>query len=957
MGISQSTGNRRSSKGRVLARLLVLVILLAFPLYATAAGADDTVTFTGTQTIPVPPASNYAGSGGGDGWAVALSNNAVYNVFHHNPSTLSVACHLQVDASPCWVNSDNRPLAVRTIVDANGNNFATPGQPGLYLDQGNGHLYTFAMRTSDRTGGVVCIDTTGSGDDPAPYFCGFTALTAAGESSPGNSAISNMAVVGSRLYSFNFFSGAGSAGGDGRTENTLMCFDLKTANGCAGQPFGLSLGDGGTVSNSDFPPPAVAAIGTQVIVPITVNQQQELACYDASVANGVCGGSWPAAIPGGSYVSSAGAPFPLLSSNGTLKGVCLPYSTDPCYLLSGAATDTPAGMAQAVQQTTGWNGPAVVVGPRVYIPDGIRNAVDCYDYAQAAGCVGFPKAMSSLGLLYTVNADPQRPACLWVNADNGQSQIQNFDAFSGGGCGQGPIRVLASSFVVNAPNCTPGNYTSLQVTSPAPGAYKDGSVTFADPSGNAIPGASQVPLDATGTAALTGLNLNTSAGLPQFLITLNGTDGTPQQVVVKLTWVGKFDPSCAQGNTTIVNPPTTQQGTPASSDLAVSVGGPSYARVGQNVRFAAQVVNRGINNSTGVVLKLGIPAGATVVSASIDKGSCSTGASAVSCIVGTLVPSGVANASLVLSSAQPGSLTVPASASGDYDANPSNNSGTATTAILDPTAPPPPPPAPAQPGTWNAITVGTVTVNGVVLPPDTLFVLHPGDVVDITGGSITFTSVDGSFGTFSSAPPHARRISGVGHVAAAGPTSQFTVAPQAAAADPTTLKLSGGDFSVCSSPRSLQAKKKTVVRQLWGKASGHFRTQARYSSATIRGTVWLTEDRCDGSFTQAVVDSVDVNDLVKNTTVTISPGQSYLAVPKATFKPPKQVKHKKPKKHKAKKHHSKPLTYVVQNGDSLSSIATQQLGVEHRWVDIAKLNGLKPPYTVQPGTTIRLPKR
>ena len=54
-------------------------------------------TYTATDTIPVPPASNYAGSGGGDGWAVALSSTSVYNVFHHQ-GTLQVACHLQSDA-------------------------------------------------------------------------------------------------------------------------------------------------------------------------------------------------------------------------------------------------------------------------------------------------------------------------------------------------------------------------------------------------------------------------------------------------------------------------------------------------------------------------------------------------------------------------------------------------------------------------------------------------------------------------------------------------------------------------------------------------------------------------------------------------------------------------------------------------------------------------------------------
>jgi hypothetical protein len=82
------------------------------------------------------------------------------------------------------------------------------------------------------------------------------------------------------------------------------------------------------------------------------------------------------------------------------------------------------------------------------------------------------------------------------------------------------------------------------------------------------------------------------------------------------------------------------------------------------------------------------------------------------------------------------------------------------------------------------------------------------------------------------------------------------------------------------------------VRQLWGKAHGLFTTKGRYSAATIRGTIWLEQDRCDGSFTSAIDDVVTVQDLVKNTTVTLNPGQTYLATPKAPFKPPAVKKHK-----------------------------------------------------------------
>ncbi len=507
----------------MVATTLVVGVLAVAQSPASAA----TTTYTATETIPVPPASTYAGSGGGDGWAVALSSTAVYNVFHH-AGYLEVACHLQADASACW--------SPEIITDGSGNGFASSGQPGLWLDQNSGRLYVYATRTSDQTGGVVCIDTTQAASNPDP-FCGFTALTATGEApiSSGISALSDPAVVGSRWYAFNYVSGSTATG----TKNSLLCFDLTTFAACGSQPYFLNFG-AGTVSAGSFPEPAVATIGHDVIVPVNVNGADQLACFDNNtLAN--CTGSWPIAL-GISYASNYGAPYPLLSNTGALLGVCLPTGTDPCYDLTGASVATPAGMPGAISATLGWNGPAFTLGPRVYVPSG-WGGVLCYDAATDASCVNFPKSFSNLDLLYTVNADPQRPECIWVNSDNGSGQIQNFDAYTGGACGQGPIRVLASSFVVPNPVCAPTSYTKLQVLQPARNSYSDGTVAFEDGDGNPLP-QSDLTLDNTGSISLVGLNLSTNIGLPEFLITLNGAQGTPSSVQVQLTWTGTDDPSC-----------------------------------------------------------------------------------------------------------------------------------------------------------------------------------------------------------------------------------------------------------------------------------------------------------------------------------------------------------------------------------------------------------------------------
>jgi hypothetical protein len=514
----------------------LLVIAALAPSLSLA--SSTTATYSAIETIPVPPASHFAGSGGGDGWGIALRSTAVYNVFHHS-SSMTVACHLQSDASSCW--------SPKTITDGSGNGFATSGHSGLHLDQGNGHLYVYGTRNVDGTGGVVCIDTNADGSDPNP-FCGFTALTAVGDASGGSlSAISNQALASGKLYAFNFVDGSGVSG----TKNTLLCFDLATHAACAGQPYTLTTG---TVTDGSYPPPSVAAIGGKVIVPITQDGTDHLDCFDPATGS-TCAGSWPITV-GGSYDSSAGAPFPMLSRAGAVIGLCLPWGSDPCFDMSGASVPTPPGLASTIGQTSGWNGPAFVLGPRAYVPDGQSDQVRCYDFNTGASCANFPKALSDLGLLYTVNPDPQRPDCIWVNADYGSKQIQNFDAYTGEACGAGATRVLASSVVVPREKCTPASYTALQVLSPGRGAYTTGKVSFADGDGNAIPGITDQTLDGEGATDLTNLSLTTTAGLPQFLITLDGGPAGTSSVVVKLTWTATYDPGCLQPGTTAVAPET-----------------------------------------------------------------------------------------------------------------------------------------------------------------------------------------------------------------------------------------------------------------------------------------------------------------------------------------------------------------------------------------------------------------
>jgi hypothetical protein len=70
---------------------------------------------------------------------------------------------------------------------------------------------------------------------------------------------------------------------------------------------------------------------------------------------------------------------------------------------------------------------------------------------------------------------------------------------------------------------------------------------------------------------------------------------------------------------------------------------------------------------------------------------------------------------------------------------------------------------------------------------------------------------------------------------------------------------------------------KSVLGKLWGNGKGKFRTDGKYSSATVRGTIWLTQDRCDGTLTTVKRGVVSVRDFKRKKTVSVKAGHSYLA--------------------------------------------------------------------------------
>jgi hypothetical protein len=77
--------------------------------------------------------------------------------------------------------------------------------------------------------------------------------------------------------------------------------------------------------------------------------------------------------------------------------------------------------------------------------------------------------------------------------------------------------------------------------------------------------------------------------------------------------------------------------------------------------------------------------------------------------------------------------------------------------------------------------------------------------------------------------------------------------------------------------RASASAKKKKVRRLWGDGKGRFRTKGKYGAATVRGTKWLTEDRCRSTLVRVRRGKVSVRDAVKRKTVLVRKGHSYVA--------------------------------------------------------------------------------
>jgi uncharacterized repeat protein (TIGR01451 family) len=299
--------------------------------------------------------------------------------------------------------------------------------------------------------------------------------------------------------------------------------------------------------------------------------------------------------------------------------------------------------------------------------------------------------------------------------------------------------------------------------------------------------------------------------------------------------------------------------TPSAHVSVGESGAPSSAVVGTQITYTYSVTNSGPSSADEPVLTVPLASELALQSVASSQGSCS-GTNTVTCRFGVLADGGSATVAITADLARVGTATQTASVAYATDPSNANHSVTTTTTINAPVAAPPAPsvaPPVLSKSTDAAPVAGTVLVK---LPGSNVFValstaenIPMGSTIDATNGTVAITV----------ALPNGTTETGDFY------DGEFVVTQ---AADGRVFEtLTGGSFVGCpvagkthkhkkGEIRLAAAKKKstTVVRQLWGNAHGDFTTKGRYGSAAVSGTIWLTQDRCDGTYFKVTKDTIVV---------------------------------------------------------------------------------------------------
>ena len=575
------------TRGRRLSAFFAVIVtfLTIYSVSSAVATTVGTVIDYEQTASAVIPASSFAGTAGGDGWALGFTDTNVYNIFHHD--LLKIACRSKTTGVACSGNGYS--IAGTKSVSDGSNQFHVSMGPPVHIDKIANRMYTMAVRATaggaTGTSGVVEIDLASTAANP---FLAFYPLSGSGEGgyylANGNTStatLSNVTKIGTKWYVYNYKSGVANPSlPDSR--NKLLCFDLATKSACSGQPYNVTMGGG--VQGRLWEPPSIAAIGNRIFINIygtaNTNSLSEISCVDVSSTPTNCTG-WPI-VPNTQFTPNtftATPAFPLLNTTGTLIGVCFPGSTaNACTDFAGQTTPVaPALQGLANPFNVEWattRGEAYVDGTRILVPNALNQGgtseVECYDFATNNLCAGFPKTfnVNELQAAYTLQTDPADPSCLWVMGHGGTKQIQNFDVQTGGSCGVNGFVLPISNFRESPSQCAATAWKQFALVNPTAGNFTSGTVEFVDSRGSAISGLVAQNFGSTGTLDLTSLNLHTYPTFARLHVRLVGTVTT--EINVKMTWAAQWHPECSAKGQTANTSPSTEAPSTTSTPATVA---------------------------------------------------------------------------------------------------------------------------------------------------------------------------------------------------------------------------------------------------------------------------------------------------------------------------------------------------------------------------------------------------
>jgi hypothetical protein len=159
---------------------------------------------------------------------------------------------------------------------------------------------------------------------------------------------------------------------------------------------------------------------------------------------------------------------------------------------------------------------------------------------------------------------------------------------------------------------------------------------------------------------------------------------------------------------------------------------------------------------------------------------------------------------------------------------------------------------------------GNVLVGGQTLSAGSKSI-KLGTFIDATHGQVTITSASDTHGSFQTGLFYGGKFK----------------TRQRGTKRPVTETYLVGPVGPCNTGKgkkaSASARKKRRSRHLWGDSHGNFRTVGKSSSASTRGTKWLTKDTCQGTVTTVVRGKVLVRDFATNGRHIVTAGHSFLA--------------------------------------------------------------------------------